>query len=162
MSWRHKRVLVHWAVLDCQFGQQVPKGQSCPCSQCWWVGWLPSSPGSPGRAVAQEGPEGRAGSSSTGWPPWLRGPASHWGLCGLAWPAGLCSPGDPWGQPGLVILSKNGIRYEAFSEVSNYTPRFNEVERGVYWYHLVRLSVCGQNRVRSVSSTILIGSILYL
>ena len=22
-----------------------------------------------------------------------------------------------------------------------YTPRFNEVERGVYWYHLVRLSV---------------------
>ena len=23
-----------------------------------------------------------------------------------------------------------------------YTPRFNEVERGVYWYHLVRLSVC--------------------
>ena len=46
--------------------------------------------------------------------------------------------------------------------VSNYTPRFNEVERGVYWYHLVRLSVCGQNRVRSVSSTILIGSISYL
>ena len=31
-----------------------------------------------------------------------------------------------------------------------------------YWYHLVRLSVCGQNRVRSVSSTILIGSISYL
>ena len=24
----------------------------------------------------------------------------------------------------------------------NYTPRFNEVDRGVYWYHLVRLSVC--------------------
>ena len=24
----------------------------------------------------------------------------------------------------------------------HYTPRFNEVERGVYWYHLVRLSVC--------------------
>ena len=45
---------------------------------------------------------------------------------------------------------------------NNYTPRFNEVERGVYWYHLVRLSVCGQNRVRSVSSTILIGSISYL
>ena len=44
----------------------------------------------------------------------------------------------------------------------HYTPRFNEVERGVYWYHLVRLSVCGQNRVRSVSSTILIGSISYL
>ena len=44
----------------------------------------------------------------------------------------------------------------------DYTPLFNEVERGVYWYHLVRLSVCGQNRVRSVSSTILIGSISYL
>ena len=33
---------------------------------------------------------------------------------------------------------------------------------GVYWFHLVRLSVCGQSRVRSVSSTILIGSISYL
>ena len=43
-----------------------------------------------------------------------------------------------------------------------YTPRFNKVERGVYWFHLVRLSVCGQNRVRSVSSTILIRSISYL
>ena len=91
---------------------------------------------------------------------------------------------------------------------SYYTPRFNEVERGVYWFHLVRLynipwiwriiyghklpyikktrkkkqvcgaacfmaaeikfskdvrlSVCGQNRICSVSSTILIGSISYL
>ena len=26
--------------------------------------------------------------------------------------------------------------------VCYYTPRFNEVERGVYWYHLVRLSIC--------------------
>ena len=43
-----------------------------------------------------------------------------------------------------------------------YTPRFNEVERGVYWFHLVCLSICGQNRFRSVSSTILIGSISYL
>ena len=41
-------------------------------------------------------------------------------------------------------------------------PRFNEVERGVYWFHLVRLSVCGQNRVCSVFSTILVGSISYL
>ena len=54
--------------------------------------------------------------------------------------------------------------------MTNYTPSFNEVERGVYWFHLVRpsvrpsvrLSVCGQNRVRSVSSTILVGSISYL
>ena len=33
---------------------------------------------------------------------------------------------------------------------------------GVYWFHLVRLSICGQNRVRSVSSTILAWSISYL
>ena len=32
----------------------------------------------------------------------------------------------------------------------NYTPRFNEVDRGVYWYHLVRLSVCPSvNRIVS-------------
>ena len=24
----------------------------------------------------------------------------------------------------------------------HYTPNFNEVERGVYWFHIVRLSVC--------------------
>ena len=42
-----------------------------------------------------------------------------------------------------------------------YTPRFNEVG-GIPVFHLVRLFVCGQNRVRSVSSTILIGSISYL
>ena len=40
-----------------------------------------------------------------------------------------------------------------------YTLRFNEP---VYWFHLVHLSVCGQNRVRSVSSIIPIGSISYL
>ena len=41
-----------------------------------------------------------------------------------------------------VIMGRQGL----FSERSrsNYTPRFNEVDRGVYWYHLVRLSVCGQ------------------
>ena len=47
-------------------------------------------------------------------------------------------------------------------ERSFYTPRSNEFER----FHLVRLSislsVCGQNRVRSVSSTIIAGSISYL
>ena len=56
--------------------------------------------------------------------------------------------------------------YFSIKRCSCYTPRFNEVERGVYWYHLVRLSVClsvcGQNCVRSVSSTILIRSISYL
>ena len=48
-----------------------------------------------------------------------------------------------------------------------YTPRFNEVKKWVYWFHLavrlsVLLSICGQNRVRSVSSTILVRSISYL
>ena len=33
---------------------------------------------------------------------------------------------------------------------------------GVYWFHIVRLSVCGRNRVRSISSTILTGPISYL
>ena len=57
-------------------------------------------------------------------------------------------------------------------------PHFNEVERGVYWFRVVRPSVCpsvrpsvrltvrpsvcGQNGVRSVTSTILAGSISYL
>ena len=51
-----------------------------------------------------------------------------------------------------------------------YTPRINKVERGVYWVHLVRpsvrpsvrLSICGQNSVRSVSSAIFTGSISFL
>ena len=34
--------------------------------------------------------------------------------------------------------------------------------KGVCWFHHVRLSVCGQNRVHSVSSIILTGSISYL
>ena len=73
-----------------------------------------------------------------------------------------------------VILRKTDITLQLIyivcsaREVGNplvsllYPHRFNEVERGVYWFHLVRLSVCGQNRVRSVSSTILVGSISYL
>ena len=46
-----------------------------------------------------------------------------------------------------------------------YTIRFNNVEREVYWFHVVRPSVrpsvCGQYRFRSVTSTILTGSISY-
>ena len=41
-----------------------------------------------------------------------------------------------------------------------HNPPFNEVER--YLFHLVPLSVCGQNSVHSVFSTILAGSISYL
>ena len=50
-----------------------------------------------------------------------------------------------------------------------YTPRSTKL-KGVYWFHFVRLSVrpsarlsdCGQNGVRSVSSTIVARSISYL
>ena len=41
-------------------------------------------------------------------------------------------------------------------------PPLQQSWKGVYWYHLVRLSICGQNCVHSVSSTILNGSISYL
>ena len=37
-------------------------------------------------------------------------------------------------------------------------PFANEVGGGVYWFYCVHLSVCRQNRVSSVSSTILAGS----
>ena len=63
---------------------------------------------------------------------------------------------------GLVLHIFDSAALSLLTSISVYTPRFNEVDRGLYWYHLVRLSVCGQNRVRSVSSTILIGSISYL
>ena len=47
-----------------------------------------------------------------------------------------------------------------------YTPASTKLKGGVYWFHLVcpfvRLSVCGQNSVRSVSSTIFVRSIAYL
>ena len=42
-----------------------------------------------------------------------------------------------------------------------FIPPLKRSWKGVYWYHLVRLPDCGQNRVRSVSSRILIGSISY-
>ena len=66
----------------------------------------------------------------------------------------------PWGKNKMATVLQ--VQHFLEKKIYYYTPRFNEVERGVYWYHLVRLSVCGQNRVRSVSSTILIGSISYL
>ena len=34
--------------------------------------------------------------------------------------------------------------------------------KGAYWFHLARLSICGRNGVRHVSSTILIAPISYL
>ena len=43
-----------------------------------------------------------------------------------------------------------------------FIPPLQRSWKGAYWFHLVRLSVCGQNRVRSASSTILAGSFSYL
>ena len=45
---------------------------------------------------------------------------------------------------------------------SSYTPRFNEVDRGVYWYHLVPLSVCPSVRLSVCLSVDRIVSALYL
>ena len=43
---------------------------------------------------------------------------------------------------GLVFLSFEMTYSQASFIFTNYTPCFNEVERGVYWFHLVRLSFC--------------------
>ena len=87
---------------------------------------------------------------------------------------------SPFGKAGLGFSHASWLVYGERREWSvdenvmilhdysyNHTPRFNEVERGYTGFTLsvcpsARLSVCGQNRVRSVSSTICIGSISYL
>ena len=56
-------------------------------------------------------------------------------------------------------FSNNGLNELPWTSLY---PRFNDVETGVYSFHLVRLSDCGKKRVRSVSSTILVGFITYL
>ena len=67
----------------------------------------------------------------------------------------------------IVLIFDTVILHFIPVPLGHYTPRFNEVERGYSGITLsvclsVRLSVCGQNRVRSVSSRIFIGSISYL
>ena len=37
------------------------------------------------------------------------------------------------------VKSESGFLKTNAKSGSSYTPRFNEVERGVYWFHLVRL-----------------------
>ena len=63
-----------------------------------------------------------------------------------------------------VIMRRRGVsserRHSSCSSLSY--PQLQRSWKGVYCFHLVHLSVCGQNRVRSVSSTILIGSISYM
>ena len=66
-----------------------------------------------------------------------------------------------------VSLNWNGPQGCCICNNSEFLyPHFKEVEIGIYWPHLVRssvrLSVCGQNCVRFISSTILVGSISYL
>ena len=65
-------------------------------------------------------------------------------------------------QQGRLHFQQTRQEYNSI----NYTPPLQRSWKGVYWFHLVplsvRQSVCGQNRVRSVSSTILVGSISYL
>ena len=66
----------------------------------------------------------------------------------------------------LVWLIKK--YYTVYSTaMTNYTLRFNKVERGVYWFHLVRLSVCPSVRLWTESCLLCIfnnthGSISYL
>ena len=138
---------------------------SCGWASCWKCRWSPSMPS----FVRQRSSSmNQASSFSALWPRTLHrqvriikssdaGDGIFW-----LWGSILCLL-MPWHQG----ISRHGIGCVGQTTCIvvpdyNYTPRFNEVERGVYWYHLVRLSVCGQNRVCSVSSTILIGSISYL
>ena len=59
-----------------------------------------------------------------------------------------------WTRPSLVPIMACGLfGVKPLSEPMLgycYTPRFNEVERGVYWYHLVRPSVRPSDRCPSV------------
>ena len=97
-----------------------------------------------------------------------------------SWPAISVFPPLPWYlldlnslAPGRCVIVSWG-RVAVFNDKSSqwvpslfcvtflsYTP-LQQSWKGVYWFHLVRLSICRQNRVCSVSSTIFIGSISYL
>ena len=59
------------------------------------------------------------------------------------------------------------VWHYVYSNIKEYfsviiPPASTKLKGGVYWFHLVHLSVCGQNHVCSVSSTILVGSISHL
>ena len=43
-----------------------------------------------------------------------------------------------------------------------HTHTSTKLQGGVHWFHIARMSVCGQNRVRCVSATMLAASISYL
>ena len=62
-----------------------------------------------------------------------------------------------------IVVSILFIAVLQYSNISLYPPLQWSWKGGggLYWFHLVRLSVCGQNCVRSVFSTILIGSMSY-
>ena len=80
---------------------------------------------------------------------------------------------ENWCKCDLRYKLNNWIFYLSTHELTFYTRinqkvsfgnehEFRRSWIGVYWFHLGRVSVCGQNRVRSVSLTILAGLILYL
>ena len=47
-----------------------------------------------------------------------------------------------WSKKINQLFECNIIHENWILDTDYYTPRFNGVERGVYWYHLVHLSVC--------------------
>ena len=80
------------------------------------------------------------------------------------------SNGNIFGFTGHLCREFTGHRWIPCTKASDaelwclfyYTPHFNEVERGVYWYHLVRLSVCPSVRPSVCPSVDKIVSALYL
>ena len=98
---------------------------------------------------------------------WCRQATSHYPS--QCWPGSLSPNGIT--KPQWVkkrVLFRNQLSWwsvwQWFPGIENgrLYPSLQRRWKGGNWFHLVRLSVCGQNRVRSVSSTILIGSISYL
>ena len=62
----------------------------------------------------------------------------------------------------LALWLKIISGFSMSTKICVFIPPLQRSWKGVYWFHLVHLSICGQNHVRSVSSTILVGSISYL
>ena len=86
----------------------------------------------------------------------------------ISYPRYVLAQGQYSSKSFVKWLGKSFYTPHLMKLVRGYTgfillyPPAEQSCRGVYWFHLVHLSVCEQNRVCSVSSTILAGSILYL
>ena len=80
----------------------------------------------------------------------------------VVWDAGKMTK-TPISSSVAYCNEGGGLFFKQFIMPSPFfNPPLQRSWKGVYWFHLVRLSVCGQNHVRSVSSTILVRSISYL